>query len=88
MIAESSDPNNIFEKRMIVSFIGEFKEFALFLNTLERHKPVFFINEFVLSRQNGNDMNYQVTLDVTALVRKQNTEIQDAKNDNVFSFND
>ncbi|MBN2590526.1 MAG: hypothetical protein JXA96_11750 [Sedimentisphaerales bacterium] len=72
-ISESSDPNNIFEKRIQVSFISGFQEFAVFLNTLERHKPVLFVHNFMLSKQNNSNTNYQVTLDLAALIRKQET---------------
>ncbi|MEJ2646857.1 MAG: hypothetical protein P8016_00450 [Sedimentisphaerales bacterium] len=69
----SVDPNNIFEKHINVSFIAGFREFALFLNSLERHQPVLFIDAFTLSRQNNDKTTYQVSLDIAALVRKQQT---------------
>ena len=75
-----ADPNNIFEKHITVSFIAGFREFAIFLNSLERHQPVLFINEFSLSRQNNDNKTYQVTIDIAAFVRKQ--QIADTKNKN------
>ena len=69
--AASADPNNIFEKNVKVSFIAGFREFAVFLNSLERHQPVLFVKEFALSRQNNSKETYQVTLDIAALVQKQ-----------------
>jgi hypothetical protein len=65
-----TDPNNLFEKHVKVSFTAGFREFAEFLNTLERHQPVLFINDFKLSRQNKDNGGYQVSLDIAALVRK------------------
>jgi len=71
MIPSVSDPNNIFEKRIKVSFMAGFPEFAAFLNSLERHEPVLFINEFVLSRHNKDKTIFQVSLELAALVQKQ-----------------
>lgn len=68
---ESDDPNNIFEKHYKVSFIAKFPEFAKFLNMLERHQPVLFIDNFILSRQTRDNTFYEVTLDITALILKQ-----------------
>jgi hypothetical protein len=73
----SSEPNSIFEKHITVSFVAGFNEFAVFLNSLERHKPVLFVNEFILSRQNDDKTAYQVILDLAALVQKQPAKIQD-----------
>ncbi|MBN1974827.1 MAG: type II secretion system protein M [Sedimentisphaerales bacterium] len=71
----SADPNNIFEKHIKVSFVAGFQEFALFLNTLERHQPVLFINEFMLSSQNKDKATFQVILDVASFVQKQQAAI-------------
>ena len=72
-MAGESDPNNIIEKHFRVSFISEFEEFALFLNSLERHEPVLFVNKFMISQNNQNREEYQVALDLAALVQKQPT---------------
>ncbi len=66
----SADPNNIFEKHIKVSFAGGFRELAEFINNLERHQPVLFINDFKLSRQEKDKSSYQVALDIAALIRK------------------
>jgi hypothetical protein len=76
-VAASSEPNSIFEKHIKVSFVAGFNEFAVFLNSLERHKPVLFVNEFILSRQNNDKTTYQVILDLAALVQKPPAKIQD-----------
>ncbi len=67
----SDDPNNIFEKHFKVSFTAGFLEFARFLNMLERHQPVLFIDDFLLSRQSRDNTAYEVTLEITALILKQ-----------------
>lgn len=86
-ISESSDPNNVFEKSIKVSFMAGFEDFAFFLNTLERHKPVLFVNKFMLSRQNNSNTNYQVTVDLAALVCKQALETQEENVERVIGFN-
>ena len=65
-----SDSNNIFESHISVKFVGGFKQFAAFLNALERNKPVLFVKEFTISPANQNVSAYQVKLDVAAFVRK------------------
>ena len=83
----SSDPNNILEKHIKISFIAGFQEFALFLNTLERHKPVLFVNEFMLSSQSNEKTSYQVILDLTALVQKKPAETQKAVAETMVGLN-
>lgn len=65
------DSNSIDENSIEISFVSGFNQFASFVNSLERHKPVIFVHEFKLSRSNQNKSAYQVTLDVRALVKKQ-----------------
>ena len=74
-----SDSNNIFESYISVKFVGGFKQFAAFLNALERNKPVLFVKEFTISPANQNVSAYQVKLDVTAFVRKQQVTNNAAK---------
>lgn len=64
------DCNYICENHIDISFIAGFNQFATFLNALERHHPVVFINEFSITRSNQDDSAYQVTLDVAAFIRK------------------
>lgn len=66
-----ADRNNISESYITVSFTAGFNEFAGFLNSLERHRPVLFVNEFSLVRSNKDNSVYNVTLDVAAFVRRQ-----------------
>jgi len=64
------DCNAISESHMDVSFVSGFYQFATFVNALERHKPVLFVNAFTITRSNQNDAAYEVTLDVAAFVKK------------------
>jgi len=65
-----ADCNAISESHMDISFVSGFYQFATFVNALERHKPVLFVNEFTITRSNQNDTAYEVTLDVAAFVKK------------------
>lgn len=62
---------HISEDHIDISFIAGFHQFATFVNSLERHRPVLFVNEFTITRSNRNDSVYEVTLDVAAFVKKQ-----------------
>ena len=65
------DSNSISENHIDISFSAGFNQFATFVNALERHRPVLFVNEFSIASSNKDDSAYQVTLDVAAFVKKQ-----------------
>jgi len=70
------------ENHIVISFIGDFNQFATFLNALERHRPVLFVDKFSITRSGQDDSGYQVSLNVAAFVKKQQSEellSQDAK---------
>ena len=70
-LSEIPDCNNICESHIDIGFVAGFNQFATFVNALERHQPVLFVNEFTIARSNKDELAYQVTLDVAAFVRKQ-----------------
>jgi Tfp pilus assembly protein PilO len=70
-ISEIPDCNTISESHIDIGFIAGFNQFATFVNALERHQPVLFVNEFRISCSSRDKSAYQVTLDVAAFVRKQ-----------------
>jgi Tfp pilus assembly protein PilO len=75
---EIPDCNSICESHIDIDFVAGFSQFATFVNALERHRPVLFVNEFAIARSNRDEFAYQVTLDVAAFVKKQqNKEIAD-----------
>jgi Tfp pilus assembly protein PilO len=60
------------ENKINITFTGNFNQFATFLNALERHRPVIFIEKFSLIPSSGQkDSGFRVNLNVTAFVRKQ-----------------
>lgn len=70
-LSEIPDCNSIGENHIDISFIAGFDQFATFVNALERHQPVLFVNEFSISSSNKGQSTYQVSLDVAAFVKKQ-----------------
>jgi hypothetical protein len=60
----------IAEKHLDMTFSGEFRHFAAFLNTLERHHPVLFVETFAISRPMDKDSQPQANLQVAVLVEK------------------
>ena len=69
-----SETKYIRENHLVISFIGDFNQFATFLNALERHRPVLFVDKFAITRSGQDDSGYQVSLNVAAFVKKQQSE--------------
>ena len=70
-ISPVPDSNSISENHIDISFSAGFNQFATFVNALERHRPVLFVNGFSVARSNQDNSAYQVSLDVAAFVKKQ-----------------
>lgn len=64
------DCSYIFENQININFTGGFNQFAAFLNALERHRPVIFVDKFMINCPQ-NDSSYTVSLNAVALVKKQ-----------------
>jgi len=62
--------DGIGEKHMDLVFSAGFRRFAAFLNTLERHHPVLFVETFAINRATEKNAEPQVTLELAALVEK------------------
>ncbi len=69
--SKKSEAKYIRENHIVISFIGGFNQFATFLNALERHRPVLFVDKFSITRSGQDDSAYQVSLNVAAFVKKQ-----------------
>jgi len=69
-----SEAKYIRENHIVISFIGDFNQFATFLNALEKHRPVLFVDKFSITRSGQDDSAYQVSLNVAAFVKKQQSE--------------
>jgi len=61
----------ICENHIDVSFTSGFSQFAAFLNALERHQPVIFVDKFAITRSDENNSAHQVTMELAVLAKKQ-----------------
>ena len=79
-IAKKKDSKKYIQENQInISFNGNFNQFATFLNTLERHRPVIFVDKFIITRSARDESVFLVNLNVISFVRKQQ-EIKTADN--------
>jgi hypothetical protein len=63
---------SIAESSLDVSFSGSFNQFANFMNSLERHSPVVFVDWFTIRQpQNDNITESEVTMGLSVFVAKQ-----------------
>jgi Tfp pilus assembly protein PilO len=67
---EQLDSKNLTENRVDISFQSNYVQFASFLNALERHRPVVFIDMFKLSRGERNEPGVKIDMDLTVFVKK------------------
>jgi Tfp pilus assembly protein PilO len=62
-----TDSKYLQENRIQISFSSDFRQFATLLNTLERHRPVIFVDNFRITRSSDNN---KVDMDLSIFVRK------------------
>ncbi|MBN2183616.1 MAG: hypothetical protein JW715_17035 [Sedimentisphaerales bacterium] len=84
-ILKKTETENISENHIDISFTAGFNQFAAFLNALERHQPILFVNSFKLTRSGRNDLAYEVSMDVAALVKKPKEDKATAKSSQQIS---
>ena len=66
-----TDLEHIQENRIDINFEGDFNQFATFLNALERHRPVVFVDNFKITRSQRDDSGHKVNMRLAVFVRKQ-----------------
>ena len=64
-----TDSQHISETRIGVGFTARFNQFAAFINALERHRPVVFVDRFKITRSKQEDSANKVNAELTVLVR-------------------
>jgi hypothetical protein len=64
---------NLQENKIEVAFSSDFMQFANFLNTLERHQPVVFVDRFKLQRGDQGTTSNKVDMSLSFFVRKKQT---------------
>jgi len=65
------DLKHLKENRIDISFAGDFTQFATFLNALERHRPVVFVDNFKITRSTTGDSNHRANMRLAVFVLKQ-----------------
>jgi len=69
-IQEITGCNFIAQNQIFVSFTAGFNQFAAFLNALERHRPVVFVDKFTITRSEQDVSASQVSMELSVFVRK------------------
>ena len=64
------DGQYVCENQMNVSFKADFNKFAAFLNAMERHRPVIFVDKFAITRVEQDDLVNQVSMDLSVFVKR------------------
>jgi len=64
----------ICENRIEISFLSNFTGFATFLNALERHRPVVFIDQFKITRADDGSSAHKVDMELAAFFKKQKAD--------------
>ena len=67
---QGSDLQYIQENCIDISFTGDFIKFATFLNALERHQPVVFVDNFKITRSALEDSNHRTNMKLAVFLRK------------------
>ena len=63
------DYNYINEKRISVSFNANFNQCAAFLNSLERHRPIIFVDEFKITQKDSDKSTPLMNLELAVFVK-------------------
>jgi hypothetical protein len=61
---------HITPRQISVNFNSSFNKFAVFLNTLERNRPVIFVDTFSITRSSESDSGHKVDMKLAVLVGK------------------
>jgi hypothetical protein len=59
------------ENRMNVDFAAGFRQFATFLNALERNQPVVFVDKFKMERSKKGESRHPVNMELSVFVLKE-----------------
>lgn len=64
---------NLQENKMEISFVSDFLQFTNFINTLERHQPVVFVDRFRVQRDSQGGTANKVDMSLSFFVRNKQT---------------
>ncbi len=68
--AKGSELKYIQENSINISFTGDFNQFANFLNALERHQPVVFVDNFKITRSAVENSSHRANMKLAVFLRK------------------
>lgn len=68
--AKTDSYKYIIPRQISVNFNSSFNKFAVFLNTLERRRPVIFVDTFSITRSGESDSGHKVDMKLAVLVGK------------------
>jgi hypothetical protein len=69
-VQDSAAAKNMQESRVEIAFASDFLQFASFINALERHQPVIFVDRFKVSRGDQSGTPNKVDMTLSYFVRK------------------
>ncbi|MGD0596957.1 MAG: GspMb/PilO family protein [Sedimentisphaerales bacterium] len=69
-VQDALTANNLQENRVEIAFASDFLQFASFLNTLERHRPVIFVDRFKVLRGNQSGTTDKVDMTLSYFAKK------------------
>ncbi len=64
------DLKHLQENQININFEGDFNQFATFLNALERHRPVVFVDNFKITRSPQENSGHKVNMRLAVFVLK------------------
>lgn len=67
----SADLKYLRENQIDVAFTAAFNQFATFVNALERHWPVIFVDSFKITRARQIEQGHKVNMGLAVFVKKQ-----------------
>jgi len=68
--ASMADNNSVGQQQIEVAFTADFNQFASFLNSLERNRPIVFIDKFIITRSNKQSQEHLVKMTLSVFVKK------------------
>jgi len=68
--ADLIDIKNLQENAVVITFASNFKQFAAFLNALERHRPSVFVDRFKMVREDQAGNAQKVDMELAFFVKK------------------
>lgn len=69
--SDLADYRYISENYINISFGSNYNQFAALLNTLERHRPVIFVDDLLITRSKESASGHQVNMSLAVFAQKQ-----------------